>query len=469
MDITLTAKSRNLINLSKQFPVPPFVILRQDDPLPENLITPASLYIVRGCIVDEDQPGHSMAGQGMTIGPIKADKVRETIYRIFHESNAVECILQEYVDGPSGVLICTSPEKAVLEYSNKQGGVTGGKISPFTAIFPNSILKYSKLNSLIPAFFREYGTCDVELINPVNPVFVQIRPYKQDLIFDEQFLYTKMMLQELDGDYWIQSEFCTDLLESPDAELSLIDLYCKELTNIANALNSQIEQTNPSDFIKIGSQIFVRDKNTEFKFKDNKAVIFAGQWLYQEYNRIKLLLHTQKLSSSELMRGAIVFRTFYDMLERLPCWVTYKKRKEIMEYRNVIRKELLDSILRQPFPAYIDISKRLKPVIEKNSQSLSWLTLEYVSENGVIIIPGDFDEGPWIKYNIGDPAPSEKCFLITDELYPEIYQLFTYIKGIICKGGGINSHLAILARESKIPLWIQLSNAEDHYINHINA
>ena len=456
----LTEKSRNLIHLNEHFPVPKFVILGSGDVPPADLLKSASQFIVRGCIPGEDLPGHTLAGQGLSIGPVTADEVPSAIHEVFQNSNAIECILQVYIGGDSGVLIYTSPGNAVLEYSSQPGGVTGGRISPYVAVFPNSITRYEQLNSLIPKLYDIFGACDIELVNPQTPSFVQVRPYHQTLLFDYELLYAKMMLQELNGDRWVQNEFCMDMLESPGKELGLIKLYCEEIRDIASELDSETEPIAPSDFVKIGQQIFMRDLNLTFRYADYKHIVSAGQWLHREYQRLKTKCTTGQATPNELMRAAIVFRTYSDMLERAPKWLTRKARKEVLKYRQKVREHLVASICNDPLPAYVPLSKRLKNLIEKNSDLKCWTTFEYASESGIVVVPGDFQDGPWVKYTLGDPFPSNKCYLITDELYPEIYPLFPYIKGVICRGGGLNSHLAILAREHRMPLWIQVVDTE---------
>lgn len=60
--------------------------------------------------------------------------------------------------------------------------------------------------------------------------------------------------------------------------------------------------------------------------------------------------------------------------------------------------------------------------------------------------------------------PSQPTYLIADELYPELFRYFPFIKGVICEGGSVTSHLAILAREHSMPLWIRVPSAKKLFL-----
>ena len=105
-----------------------------------------------------------------------------------------------------------------------------------------------------------------------------------------------------------------------------------------------------------------------------------------------------------------------------------------------------------------------------------------MDSKGTIVVQGNFEAGPWSPYTRDMKPPETPCILVTDELFPQIFNLFPFIKGIICEGGAITSHLAILAREHDIgvcskfqlisgkpiaytymPLWIQVGDARKKY------
>jgi pyruvate,water dikinase len=57
----------------------------------------------------------------------------------------------------------------------------------------------------------------------------------------------------------------------------------------------------------------------------------------------------------------------------------------------------------------------------------------------------------------------EDLILFTDQLTPDLAQNFSVIKGIVTFQGGLLSHLAILARETSIPIvagfqWAELED-----------
>ncbi len=460
MSAAATEKARNLLRLAELLPVPPFAVLQSGDVPPAVMLESGVRFIVRGCIAGEDLPGQSLAGQGKTIGPVTASEVVPAIHSMFEESGALECVLQDYIEGPSGVLIVTSEDTAVLEFSRRPGGVTGGQLAPFVAVFPNDIPRYAEPQRHLPLLYREFGRCDVELLNPENPVYVQVRPFAHELQFDEELLRAKMALQELEADHWVQDEFCSDLLESPGIELGLIELFCEGMADVACAVGAEVERVVPTDFLRIGSQVFRQDKDIVPRFTDGRQVVATGKWFHQEYLRLAKLMADFTASARDLMRAAIVFRTYYDLLERLPRWVSGGTRRRVLQLRQKCRERLLDVVPPKPLPAFVGLLKRLKPLIVKDGQTLVWKSFEPVSESGIVIVPGDFDEGPWVKYTPGDSSPEKPCFLVTDELYPQIYPLFPHIRGIIGAGGGMNSHLALLAREWGMPLWIQVPNTQ---------
>jgi phosphohistidine swiveling domain-containing protein len=53
--------------------------------------------------------------------------------------------------------------------------------------------------------------------------------------------------------------------------------------------------------------------------------------------------------------------------------------------------------------------------------------------------------------------------LVTDELYPEIGSILDRLRGIVAESGGFGSHLAILARERRVPMRIQAAGARVRY------
>ena len=114
--------------------------------------------------------------------------------------------------------------------------------------------------------------------------------------------------------------------------------------------------------------------------------------------------------------------------------------------------------------SYVANSPRLISPLKKDSRLLIWLAFGKEGSSGQIVVEGNFDIGRYVHWKSAIKFPDEKVILICDELCPEIFKHFANLRGIICEGGALTSHLAILARESQMPLWIQVPEALNRFL-----
>ena len=461
----LTTKASNLMSLAAKYNVPDFQIIHSDLRIDFACLDESSKYIVRGCLSNEDQKQYSLAGQGISCGPISISEIYKTTARIFSETSAEECIIQKYVNGESGVLFCLSPRTAFLEYSKLSNGVTSGKVNPFVAVFPNNLARYKNLSKSIESIFEEYGRCDIEFVGLEDPCFVQVRPITTDFSFCEELFCLKMQLQELEYDSWTQDEFCHDLAESPDFDKKLIELFCETRNNLCKECNLIIESVTESDFIKIGTQIFVRESLTGTPYGNWLAFLSFGKWLWKNFQELSFKFKNEELNEKELMKFSFILRLIYGLSEKLPIAIMNNWKCNCLQLRISCRQRLLSKLQKNILSSHFRFSGRLGSAIKKSSEELQWVKFTLANKDGVVVVNGDFEDGPWVRYERENFTLNEKAFLVTDELYPQIYKEFPFIKGIICKGGAITSHLAILAREHKIPLWIQVSDAYERFLH----
>jgi phosphohistidine swiveling domain-containing protein len=105
----------------------------------------------------------------------------------------------------------------------------------------------------------------------------------------------------------------------------------------------------------------------------------------------------------------------------------------------------------------------LKNPLQKDNDKFLWNRFDTESGEGQIVVNGDFNSGPYLHWKHDPVHLTDKVTLICDELYPEIFEHFHNLNGIICEGGALTSHLSILARECGMPLWIQVSNASTRF------
>ena len=451
--VALSNKARGIQQLQQLgFIVPDFVVISRAQPLPD--ISGWGDLILRSCHAGEDGFNRSLAGQSRSVGPISIDQLPERIADLFSDSRVIEIIVQRFVDAPTGVLFCLSPQSGILEYSRAKGAVTSGTGDPFVAIFPNEIARYDEIQTLIPRLYKDFGACDAEIALDRDCKLLQVRPITAPINYDERLLREKMALQELPFDSLIQDEFCTDLGESPQHDGALIEAYCKCRNTLIGELNLGVKPMAANDFIKLGHQIFL-EQNKADQVLSGRSFFLLANWSTNYILKKWISKHPGESSVHEAMKSALALRTLAELNDHLPPLLQRLFRARITKNRIACRSSLLSKLEMRTLPVSAEISSALKSPLAKDNENYSWTAFERESGGGQIIVPGDFESGPFVSWTDNPSFPNEKVILTCDQLFPEIYPHFASIKGIICSHGALTSHLAILAREEKMPLWIQ--------------
>lgn len=467
MSETTTEKARNLVRLrSLGFRTPPFIVATARSRLPDLGPLGRSALILRGCTVEEDQARSSAAGQSTSVGPVDASRVQECFERLGSDRDIREIVIQQFVDTPTGVLLCGDPERALLEFSRIREGVTAGLVLPFTAVFPNGISRYRQVAQLAHELFTHFGPCDAELAltDPVS--LLQVRPLSRPAVFDESKARAKMELQELPFSRLVQDEFCLDLAESPRTEAALVDAYCSCRKELFAELGIEESELTRAQFVKVGQQVFVHSDARQggdgvplgarqsFALTQWSAANLLGLWWPRR---------REDLSVRELMRCAISLRTLAEFVDRLPGIFRRAVVLRVLANRNACRTRL-DAVL--PAGALPEAARSERPLrgpLVKDDERMLWRSFETADEDGQLVVDGDFESGPYRVWSPGMALPEERVILLCDRLDPRIFQCFAHLKGIICESGGLTSHLAILAREFEMPLRIQVEGAIARY------
>lgn len=454
------SKSKNLFELSKIVDVPSFIVLNKNDKIPK--LDNNFKYMVRCSRFDEDQVKNSFAGLSTTIGPIKVKKVNKAVNYIFKKENDCEVIIQKFLEGINGVAFCFSKKNIYLEYSSLFAGVTSGKIKPFVAILPTDMCKYKNLQKELMLIFKKFGPCDVEFINLEKPRFVQVRPITKQFKTNND-LKILMKIQEL-GFNWIENDFCKIIPERTKNQNFFMYLYLKSLSGFYKKfLNKSIKIFHPA-FIKIGSQFFFNESiQNQMKLSFSSIIRLVFYWIKNKED-IKKKMSNDLIKSIEV---SIMLSLLYEFF----------KTNELILLREKYRKHI-DSLLNNQKKVtvnykinHIKCNRKINSIIQLNKEKNIWMSNLFVDSKGVIIIPGKFT-GPYQYIKSEKEIVKKNHTIISTQLFPNIGENIDHVKGIICEGGSLMSHVCILARERKIPLIIQADNITkseniENYINDI--
>lgn len=428
-------KSKNLIELSKVVKVPEFIIINKNDQIPK---LKKKKYIVRSSSSKEDQKNKSYAGVFESIGPISEKKVPKIINKIFSNNEINKIIIQEYIDGLSGVIFCYK-NTILLEYTEKKEGVTSGLVKPFCALLPSKIKKYSEIYKSIKKIRKKFGDCDIEFINLRNPSFVQVRPITSDLIIDKKLILLKEKLQELEWSHWIENDFCKILKERKDYSKELINLFINNIPKIYDRIFKKKIHFPKKIFIKIGEQYFLSSKvisSLKLNFFDTLKLIF---YYKKNYNKINFNSSTKNI----LFKYSFII-SLYQSITRSE---NFKQRNNF--YNKLILKSKKE-IYKKDYSFPLTLDSEIKFCKEKKE----WIKIGYNNSKGLVVVDGGFKGKPFYLKNNKQKIP-KNSLLITKQLYPWLHEHLEQISGIICEEGAYTSHLSILAREKKLPLIIQ--------------
>jgi|GEM_PF-3259885 len=446
-------KASRLQQLSEIVSVPAFsVITRNDefDPDGHTAGNTSCRYMVRSSSAAEDQADFSHAGQSLTLGPVAPGKVAGCIQQLWRDDTVDEIVIQQYVDANHwGVAFCFSEESILIEYSAIFEGVTSGQVSPFTALLPAELERYRKLNQGLLAIYRHFGPCDVEFVNIDAPRFVQVRPITRDIAFDASYVKLKMGLQEYETDYWHENDVCRMLSERDDYSEMLPGLYLDAVSKVySDHFNRKLMIPDPA-FIRISEQFFMAGPLEE--------QLTPGTWgtirLAFKLPALLAAIRERALkdcSLDELMYNSVLLSLAYDL----------NGKRDVFDDREAIRVELEQRMTKGRIDPDFRYGTALSDTIRLDKETSCWITLEHRDSQGIVVVPGDFDAGPYfLLENRQQPIPPD-VIVVTRQLYPEIGHSVKDIRGIICEHGALGSHVAILAREYQVPLKIQTSIEE---------
>ena len=439
-------KALRLTQLSELVDVPAFTVITRND-----RFDPAGYsqgrYMVRSSSAAEDQADFSHAGQSLTLGPVSPDKLPGCVDQLWRDDTVDEIIVQQYVAASHwGVAFCFSEDSILVEYSAIFEGVTSGQISPFTALLPAEYERYRKLQQGLLTIYRHFGPCDVEFVNLDDPEFVQARPITRDIAFDASYVRLKMGLQEYETECWHENDVCRMLSERDDYSEMLIGLYLDAVSKVyGKHFNRKLVIPEPA-FIRISDQFFMACPLEE--------QLIPGTW-----GTIRLALKLPALLASirkrvlkdcsldELMYNSVLLSLAYEL----------NGKQDLFDDREAIRIELERRMPKGRISPDFRCDTALSERIRFDKKTCCWITLGLRDSQGIIVVPGDFDAGPYFVMETREQAIPADVIVVTRQLYPEIGQSIETIRGIICEHGALSAHVAILAREYRVPLKIQTS------------
>ncbi len=275
-----------------------------------------------------------------------------------------------------------------------------------------------------------------------------------------------MALQELPFPCLVRDEFCLDLADSPRAEVALIEAYCECRWELFADLGIDGPAITPDRFVKVGRQIFV---GVDSAPPDGGVALAAGQffalarWSASNLLRLWWSRSRQTLTAPELMRCAVGLRTLGELVDRLPRSLGRRLVLFVLASRDACRAQLDAALPAGALDPVVDFDRSLNDPLEKDDAQMCWRSFEIPNEHGHVVVDGEFESGPYRVWSPDIAFPEERVILLCDRLDPRIFPCFARLKGILCESGGVTSHLAILAREHRMPLRIQVARATSRY------
>lgn len=437
-------KASRLKALSTIVAVPGFIVIGRDAIRDVNLCS-SCRYLVRSSSKKEDQREFSRAGQFATYGPLDREQVFSSIKKAFQNRDVGEVIVQKYIEAEEwGVAFCFSANSMLVEYSSEFEGVTSGTVSPFTALLPTDCLRYKKLEQQLLKIHAQFGPSDVEFVNLENPQFVQVRPITRTIEYDENFVRLKMQLQELQSSSWRENDVCRILAERDHQSRSISKTYLQALQNVYAAHLKTSISIPQKPFVKISEQYFM-DQALEQQLTPGFFKIVRLSFHMPGILRDIRGQDLSRLSPLQLMQKSLLASLAYDLF----------KNRDAMNLREKIRAELEKRVPEGSLETDFYSQNILNSSIEFDRKKSLWKQISKRDEQGVVVVEGDFDTGPYYRFNNRRQEIPPGVIVVTDHLYPEIGKYMAGIRGIICKYGALSAHVAILAREYKTPLIIQ--------------
>ena len=446
----IETKASRLKALSNIVTVPGFNVIARDDSHDFNLDS-SRRYLVRSSSKSEDQEEFSQAGQFSTYGPLDSEMVTASVKKAFLNRDVDEVIVQQYIAAEEwGVAFCFSKKSMLVEYSSEFEGVTSGTVNPFTALLPADYPRYKQLEEQLLKIVAQFGPSDIEFVNLENPQFVQVRPITRNFHYDESFVRLKMQLQELENSSWKENDVCRILAERDNQSRALSKTYLQALKAVYATWLKTSVSIPQKPFVKISEQYFM-NRELEEQITPGFSKIVRLSFHMSRILRDIRKQDLTRLSALELMQQSILASLAYEL----------SRKKETMELREEIRAELGKKAPEGSLAADFHFDSILNSSIEFDRDRCLWKQISIRDGQGVVVVEGDLEKGPYFHFDNQEHEIPPGVIVITDHLYPEIGKYMTGIKGIICKYGALNAHVAILAREYQVPLIIQ--TAVDRY------
>lgn len=445
-----TAKARSLGELARLVAVPPFVIVPRGGVLAEPV---AERLIVRGCALDEDGSEASAAGRSPTVGPVPVAAVDEALATVFADPRVHECIVQAWQPGPSGVALGLDDGSWLVEYARPPGGVTAGRLSPYCALLPNALPRYAALQRQLAAIGEQSGAADVEFVGLDQPVFVQRRPLTAPVSCDRELVRVKQHVQELEAVRWRQDAFCTDLMERPEQDAAWLELFLDTVGATFERLTGRRPALPARPFLKVGRQLFCDARFSEALRIGGWQAFRVGLGHAGLTRRVEALLADPSTEARALMQAAMELNLHGEVFgARRP-----QRARKLFELRERCRRRLADVLPRRALPVDVEAPRRLAPELDRDAERLAWTRAAWASGRGLEIVAGAPRDAPVHRYDRRPERVPPGVLLHTEELYPELADVLGRVAGVVCAGGGVGSHLAILCRERAVPLRIQVA------------
>lgn len=439
-------KATRLQELSTVVPVPIFFVLDRGDRFHDESLPGNKKYIVRSSTDFEDQQYSSQAGQSKTFGPLAKKSIEANVKVLFENPRVTQVIVQEYIsskDG-NGVAFCFDRDKLYVEYSAKGEGVTAGTVKPYVALLPTKISRYHALTIFLQKLYDHYGLCDVEFIGIENPQFVQVRPVTQTFDIDASRVQLQMELQEISEHTWIENDFCRVMAEHEQTAAHYSQTYMRAMQNVTKKYFKKHIHTVERPFLQIGEQYFMSGKLVDQMtphFWDSVRLAIA----FPSLRRYMQTTPLEKYTLEAAMEYSIILSYMY----------AFMPSKKTFDLRQKFRDHIDGRLNTHIFPYKIETPLRLASKVISDEQKKVWISFDQKELEGMIVVDGNFDEGPFFDLQNAQQKIPSGVIVRTKQLYPEIGRVIADLKGIVCENGALTSHVAILAREHDIPLKIQ--------------
>lgn len=440
-------KASRLKQLSDVVNVPDFFVVDRGGDFQKDLddLDSEKKYMVRSSSNKEDTKSASRAGRYPTIGPIRLGKVRRAIKKVFSDKRVDQVIVQEFISASEyGVTFCFSRESAFVEYSEVFEGVTSGSVNPFVAVLPAKLKRYKNLKREVFRIFDRFGPCDIEFAGLKNPAFVQVRPITELFNVDEDLENLKMNLQELEEEKWIKDDLCEVAGERSASDEHFFEMYFKALKNVQKKFFKRDLKFNKKQVLKIDGQYFIPRKLHDLIVPKFGHLLLVGLFYSREFKRVK----------NDFGKSIPLVKLFENNI-LLSYWYELFKKREIFDWRMKYREKIDSQLEKKQMKVDFPIKKHLDSEIVFDSSRKTWKSIGYLESEGTVIVPGDFETGPFFFLKNPIQKIPKGVVVLTKQLYPEIGASIRDIKGIVCENGSISSHISILAREYDVPLMIQ--------------